>query len=270
MSRLSSFALAAVLLGVISAGCDSSGSAGRTTAQPSRTSAQPAVRVVAIGDSDTTGIGDASNRGWVGRYGDLLQSRLGSPVTVDNRAVEGKTSDQLRFEVTGDAALRRTLAHADVILIGIGGADLSAGDDALSAGTCKGRACYTGILRHFDANMSAIASEARRLAPSALMRAIALPNVFPGGGAGIPPFITADISWYQVTTQRSSVCRSMRVHGGRCADVARAFNGPSANNDAYATGMLTRHPCCYPSGRGQQLMAKLLVATGVDGLSEAP
>src|SRR6478736_1894785 len=83
-------------------------------------------------------------------------------VAIDNRAVDGKTSDQLRTEVTNDAALRRTIAQADVILIGIGGADLNAGDDALSAGSCKGRACYAEILRRFAANMSAIASEARR------------------------------------------------------------------------------------------------------------
>src|SRR6185312_4735593 len=188
--------------------------------------------------------GDPSNRGWVGRYGDLLHGKLGSPVTVENRAVDGKTSDQLHVDVTDDAELRQVLAHADVILIGIGGADLNAGDDALSGGRCKGRACYAEILRRFAANMSAIASEARRLAPSASMQAMTLPNVFPGGGAEIPPFITADISWYQVTTERSAVCGAMRANGGRCVDVAGAFNGRATNADAYATGLLTKNPCC--------------------------
>jgi hypothetical protein len=47
----------------------------------------------------------------------------------------------------------------------------------------------------------------------------------------------------------------------RCADVVRAFNGHSANADAYARGLLTKDPCCYPSAKEQQLIAQLLVAT---------
>jgi len=206
----------------------------------------------------------------VGRYSDLLQARLGSSVAVNNRAAEGETSDQLRQAVTDESELRQTVARADVILIGIGGADLNAGDDALSAGSCQGTDCYTGVLRHFDTNISAIAHELRRLAPSALLRAISLPNVFPGAGAAIPAFITADISRHEVTAQRSSVCRAMLANGGRCADAVKAFNGQAANADAYRPGLLTKDPCCYPSGRGQQLIARLLIATGIQGLSDSP
>jgi hypothetical protein len=83
------------------------------------------------------------------------------PVTVANLAADGKTSDQLRSEITDDNSLRQEISKADVILIGIGGADLSAGDDALSAGRCKGRRCYAELLRAFDVNVKAIAREAR-------------------------------------------------------------------------------------------------------------
>jgi lysophospholipase L1-like esterase len=271
MRRWGGFAPATVALLLIGAGCGSSGDEDRTTAQPSSPiTTQSAVRVVALGDSDATGIGDEASIGWVGRYGRLLEAKLGSPVAVDNRAAEGKTSGQLRREVADDAELRKTLAQADVILLGIGGADLNAGDDALSAGRCQGRACYAGLLRRFAANIAAIAAETRRLAPSASMQAIALPNVFPGARAEIPPFITADISRYEVTEERSAVCLAMRATGGRCVDVARAFNGPAADADAYATGLLTKNPCCYPSGKGQQLIARLLVATRVSEPSASP
>src|SRR5262249_10161921 len=158
------------------------------------TAGKPAVSVVAIGDSDATGIGDATSRGWGGRSGDLLKAKLGRPVVGDNRAVGGQTSAQLRSALRQDDALQHEVAGAGVVLNGIGGADLNAGDDALSAGACTGRVCYTKILRRFDANISSIASEIRHLAPGALVRAMSLPNAFPGAGAVIPPFITADIS----------------------------------------------------------------------------
>ena len=174
--------VAVVVLAV--AGCSGSGSDGGTAAQGSASgSGHASVSIVALGDSDTTGMGDATGRGWVGRYGDLVQRQVDRPVMVDNLAVEGKTSAQLRSEVTDDQSLRQALSRADVILIGIGGADLNAGDDALSAGLCKGRRCLHDQPRHmFDENVQAIAHEVRRIAPAALMRAITLPNVVPGGG----------------------------------------------------------------------------------------
>jgi len=62
----------------------------------------------------------------------------------------------------------------------------------------------------------------------------------------------------------------MRSNGGRCIDVVTAFNGPSGDGDAYAKGFMTKNPCCYPSGKGQQLIAQLLIQTGVRGLSLSP
>jgi len=263
--RVTGCGIAAVAL--LMAGCGASGSEGGKVSQPSASSSrQAAVSIVALGDSDATGIGDATGRGWVGRYGDLVTQKLNMSVAVDNRAGEGKTSDQLRTEVTDDDSLRQALKGADVVLIGIGGADLNAGDDALSTGSCEGRQCYVQLLQAFDANISAIATEVRRLAPTAVLRAISLPNAVPGGGDVIPEFATADIGRYQVVAERASVCQAMRSNDGQCVDVVRAFNGKNASGDAYKTGLMTKDPCCYPSGMGQQLMAELLAETGFRGL----
>jgi len=259
-----------VALLVLAVSCGSSGSdhpTSQSSTSPSPSSDSGQVTVVAIGDSDATGIGDPSGRGWVGRYGDLLKRNLGQPVEVNNLAREGETSDQLRTDVADTSTLRATLKNADVVLIGIGGADLNAGDAALDAGSCNGRDCYRKLLHRFGANMAAIAAEVKRLAPSAVLRAMSLPNGFPGAGKAFPPSATADVSRYQVLAERSLVCRAMRDNGGRCVDVVRAFNGPSANEDAYAAGYMTKDPCCYPSGKGQQLIARLLLRTGVEGLA---
>src|SRR4051794_40423690 len=92
------------------------------------TSSQP-LRVVALGDSDAAGNGDPTGRGWVDRYGRLLGNRLGLKVALTNLAQEGQTSGQLLSSVRGDARTRGLLRSADVVLFGLGGADLNAGDD---------------------------------------------------------------------------------------------------------------------------------------------
>ena len=262
--------LVSALLVLFTAACAGSAGGGaqpRTGAgTPASTAPAAAIKVVAIGDSDATGIGDASGRGWVGRYASLLQQKLATEVAADNKAAEGETSNQLRSDVASDDALRRALAGADVILIGIGGADLNAGDDALSAGRCQGRACYAQILARFGQNMSAATVQVRRLAPRALVRAMSIPDAFPGGGTALPPFANADLSRYQVTTEHALVCRAVQANGGRCVDVPGAFNGPAGDRDAYKAGLMTKDPCCYPSSQGQQVIAQLLLSTGTDSL----
>jgi hypothetical protein len=57
--------------------------------------------------------------------------------------------------------------------------------------------------------------------------------------------------------------RRDRLSRGRCVDAYRAFNGSDGTQNAYTKGLLTKHPCCYPSGKGQQLMAQLLRKTGL-------
>ncbi|HEX5896463.1 MAG TPA: hypothetical protein VFY47_09055, partial [Thermoleophilaceae bacterium] len=51
-----------------------------------------------------------------------------------------------------DPTTRTELEKADVVLLGIGGADLNAGDDALAAGSCRAEACYAPVLRSFARN----------------------------------------------------------------------------------------------------------------------
>jgi lysophospholipase L1-like esterase len=263
-----SFAVAGLL--AVCVGCGGSGSTPSAGSQaPSTGTPRQSVNVVAIGDSDTTGIGDPTAHGWVGRYVDLLHAKLGTAVRSQNLALEGQTSDELLEAVTHDPKVRETLAGADIILIGIGGADLNAGDDALGAGRCKGRQCYAPVLRRFTTNISAIASEVRHLAPHALLRAMTLPNGFPGAGAAFPPFATESLSRYQAESQRRSVCRAMHANAGRCIDVIAAFNGAHDDRNAYASGLMTKNPCCYPSAKGQQLIARLMIATGLAKLPQA-
>jgi lysophospholipase L1-like esterase len=248
-----SLGVACLLIALV--GCGGSGNPGdQTSAAPASSASARAIRIVALGDSDATGTGDPTGQGWVGRYAALVHKATGSPVHVTNLATDGKTSDVLLTEVRSDPATRQALRGAQAVLLGIGGADLNRGDDDLQAGQCKGRACYTTLLRQFGRNMDATLATVRQLAGgSALIRAISLPNGYPGGGHALPPFATPGVGLYQAVTERTIVCGAVRKHGGDCIDVVRAFNGSSGTGDVYQAGLMTKDPCCYPSAKGQQL-----------------
>jgi len=84
----------------------------------------------------------------------------------------------------------------------------------------------------------------------------------------IPPFlkrISTRIGSYQARTANRSICQVMARYHGRCIDVLKAFNGPEGTEDAYRKGLMNHDDCCYPSAKGQQLMAELLLRTGLEG-----
>jgi lysophospholipase L1-like esterase len=250
------FVLAAVLLAVLLVPA--------STASHAATDAT-VWNIVALGDSDTTGEGDPTGLGWVGRYARLLRQKLGLKVVVTNLAQNGKTSGVLISEMRSDPRTRGAVKRAKIVLLGIGGADLNAGDTRLEAGTCKAKACYAADLRGFGRNLDQTAALVRKLRSSkeAVLRAITLPNVVPGAKDVVPPFITQAIGVYQTKTLKQYICAAMTKHRGRCVAVLRAFNGPKGTQNAYAKGWLTKAPCCYPSGKGQQLMAELVFKTGL-------
>ncbi len=264
-SRRITFAVTILLAAAVLNGCRSAPpSAPGPTSAPSASSATAALRIVALGDSDATGAGDPTGTGWVGRYGDLVQRKLGVDVQVTNLAAEGETSEQLLDEVRSDDVTRQELASADVVLIGIGGADLNEGDANLEAGSCKGKACYTPVLRRFRRNFEDIVAGVHTTTPSdALLRAITLANVVPGAEDVVPPFLTPDLGRYQAATERDAICGAIQKYEGQCVDVLTAFNGRSGLEDAYASGLMNKEDCCYPSGKGQQLIANLLVKRGL-------
>ncbi len=225
-------------------------------------SSSAVLNIVALGDSDATGSGDPTGVGWVGYYSTSLQQKLNENTEVTNLAVDGKTSDELLSELRSDPTTKQDVTNADIVLIGIGGADLNTGDANLQAGTCKGKACYVPVLHAFGRNFDAIVAQVKALrhAPT-VIRAITLPNALPGAESVIPPFATPEISLYQAETETRIICQTMEKYGGRCVDVLHAFNGPSGTEDAYKTGLMNLQDCCYASAKGQQLIASLLVKT---------
>jgi hypothetical protein len=129
MRNICGLSLGVVCLLIALVGCGGSGNAadGHPSTVPASSPSAQAVRIVALGDSDATGTGDPTGQGWVGRYAALVHKVTGSPVHITNLARDGKTSDVLLTEVRSDPATQQALRGAQVVLLGIGGADLNPG-----------------------------------------------------------------------------------------------------------------------------------------------
>jgi lysophospholipase L1-like esterase len=245
--------------------------AATTTTVATTTTAEAGLRGVALGDSETTGSGDPTGVGWVGRYARVLHEKLDVDVDVTNWAVDGTTSAELLSDLQHDDAIREAVKAAQVVLLGIGGADYNAGDDAFAAGKCRAEACYAPILKSFARNFDATVAAIRELRGSndTVLRSITQPNVLTGAEDVIPPFlrrVATELGVYQAKTANRSICEVMAKYNGRCIDVLEALNGPDGTQDAYKPGLLNHEDCCYPSAKGQQLMAELLVKTGLEPL----
>jgi lysophospholipase L1-like esterase len=244
------------------------GSLNSVSAETSTTTSS-GLRLVSLGDSDAGIQGDSEGKGWVARYAALLEKQTGQHIEVLDRAQEGQTSDKILKGLQTDQALRSDIEAADVVVIGAGGADMNAGDAAWSAGSCSGRSCYQPALAAYARNMrsaTGVVAQLRAGRPT-LLRAMTLPNVLPGAEDVIPPFLVPDatsIGVFQAQSLRTSTCDAVRAVGGQCIDVLTAFNGPRGTQNAYRSGLLNHVGCCYPSAKGHQLIAELLIKTGTE------
>lgn len=222
--------------------------------------------VVVLGDSGASGSGDPTGLAWGGRYGRLLRQKFGLKVIVTNLARNGKSSSVLLRELRADPTTRAAVKNAEIILFGsTAGGNLNDADARLQAKQCKGKACYAAALHVWGRDYSRIlaAAVALRGAKKTVLRGVTEPNVVPGAQGVVPPFATVKLGLYQARLIRHTVCASMTAHGGRCVDVLTAFNGPAGTRDAYKSGLMNKIDCCYPSGKGQELIAKLLLRTGL-------
>lgn len=264
--------LSVVLLCAAAVGCSGSGTSASNEAAASSTSATSAaagLRLVSLGDSDATGAGDEEGAGWVQRYADLVAEETGEEVEVAARAQNGTTSSDLLTAVRGNASLRDDVAAADIVVIGAGGADLNAGDDAWAAGSCSGTACYEPALATYAENIEQIVAAVAELRADrpTVLRAMTPPNPLTGAEDVIPAFlapVATEVGVFQSRSLRDSTCAALRRHGGECIDGLTAVNGPDGTEDGYAAGLLNHDDCCYPNAKGHQLIAELLLETGVE------
>ncbi|KRL01215.1 SGNH/GDSL hydrolase family protein [Liquorilactobacillus capillatus] len=85
----------------------------------------PKVRLVALGDSLTQGVGDTTqNGGYVYLIKQVLERRLNATVTTKNYGKAGDRSDQIRERLLQQEQMQQDLKKANVITMTVGGNDL--------------------------------------------------------------------------------------------------------------------------------------------------
>lgn len=241
---------------------------GRSAAAAPSSAVSNALELVALGDSETTGSGDRSGRGWVEYYAERIRAGTGREVNVTNLARNGTRSLDLVMAVQQAADVRNAIAGADIVVLGIGGADVNVGDSLLEAGNCGGTDCYDPSIAAYGANIDAIAAEIVKLRGGrpTVLRAITQPNALTGAEAVIPPFlapVATEVGVHVARGFNAATCAAMDAHGGACVDVLTAINGPDGTADGYKSGLLNIADCCYPSERGHRMIADLLYKTGL-------
>jgi lysophospholipase L1-like esterase len=157
--------------GVNGAG-ESNGLDGASGAAGSTGPAGKTLHVVALGDSLTHGLGDASGNGYVG---DVTQKyrQNGYTVIQSNLGIDGLTSAGLLSEMK-QTSVQNLLPSANLILISIGGNDLndSAGLPSIDSGR------IANAQKQFHANLAAVLSNIRRVNPTATVALIGLYNPY--------------------------------------------------------------------------------------------
>lgn len=88
------------------------------------------IKIVALGDSLTKGLGDDTGKGYAGNIEDEVKQRTKKRVSLVNLAINGQTSIQLKQQVQ-EPEVQRQISSADFILVTIGGNDLFRGGQGL-------------------------------------------------------------------------------------------------------------------------------------------
>ncbi|RRK10973.1 ethanolamine utilization protein EutQ [Lactiplantibacillus garii] len=82
------------------------------------------IKLVAVGDSLTEGVGDESEGGYVGQIKQTLTKKQHLKVTTTNAGKSGDRSDQILARINKSKELQQKIAQADVITVTVGGNDL--------------------------------------------------------------------------------------------------------------------------------------------------
>ncbi|ANY68944.1 GDSL family lipase [Paenibacillus sp. BIHB 4019] len=97
----------------------------QVTALPEQTAEKNQLRIVAIGDSLTKGVGDSAGGGYVKQVVDSLAADPDKQAElVNNLGISGLRADQLAENLKTDKGIAYALQQANVILLTIGGNDL--------------------------------------------------------------------------------------------------------------------------------------------------
>jgi lysophospholipase L1-like esterase len=224
---------------------------------------------VALGDSVPFGAGDVGGKSFVRTYAHFIEQDTGATVRVHNLAAAGGTSRDLLNQLRQDNKVQRLLKGAEIVTISIGGNDLEAHIGDYVDKRCGGpdnQKCFRAAVTAFKPTWNAILTEILRFRDKDqwVIRVTNDYNPFPGNAraaANLGKTFGNVFTGYlrQLNAYR---CATAERNGIRCADVAKAFNGPETNESAFAKGLIGTDEFAHPSAKGHELIAETLRALG--------
>lgn len=214
----------------------------------------PSLTYVALGDSVTRGFLGLFT--YVGFYRDHLEADRGVPVEVNNLAVSGWTSAQLREGLQHDEKIRAAVRGAQVLTWNIGGNDLRRAREQYMRGTCGGprnQDCLRLAVDNFKTNWEIIVREISTLrAPGATIKTMDI--YYPFVDEDGPHF--AALNPYFTEVNRT-IASTSAAAGIPVAPAHTAFNGLAGNQDPDRLGYLT-FDGYHPGRLGHKVIADLL------------
>ena len=220
---------------------------------------------VALGDSIPAGAGESEGRSFVDDYARDIQRDTGAKVAVHNLGTNGLTVRGLLEQLRHDDTVRSRVRNADVVTISVGLNDLVV-PLGYAPNACGGRdqqTCFRSALESFEPAWNAVLSEVTLLRANhpTLIRVTNDYNAFTDAHAQMT-FGPARIKVFVRYLRRFNAyrCSTARKYRMACADVGRAFNGPSLNASAYPRGLIGGDG--HPSQTGHRLIARTLRALG--------
>jgi lysophospholipase L1-like esterase len=226
------------------------------------------LRVVALGDSVTSGAACGCDA-FPALYGRLLAQRTGVPVHVENDGVNGLDSAGLRAGL-GDTTspVAGSVAAADVVLVTIGANDFSDHHDEVVERRCLAAVdCVADEMAQLRTDIDDILVRTRALRggrPTAVL-VTGYWNVFQDGDVARALFHDEGLAAaVQLTRRTNTVIESAATaNGATYVDLFGAFRRQRTG----MTGLLAGDGD-HPSASGHQLIARVLMAAGLPGLSD--
>jgi lysophospholipase L1-like esterase len=229
-----------------------------TPSAPAATPARPPV-VVGLGDSVTSGYG-CDCETFVQRYAAQLPPAKGGPARPINLGKGGSTSVDLLHDLRSDAATRRDVASADVVLVTIGANDLGPLLPRWLGSDCD-NTCYDGAVAAVGRRVGAIVRQIHALRGSAPQQVLVTGywNVFVDGEVGRQEHGTAYLRWSDRLTRalNAQIAQVATAAGATCVHLYAPFKSPTGDRDP--TPLLAPDGD-HPDAAGHEVIAKALLA----------
>ena len=216
------------------------------------------VHVVALGDSVTSGTA-CNCAAFPSMYGDLLHTRTGDTVTVDNLGASGLDSTGLLRQLDQpNSPTEQAISGADIVLLTIGANDFGDHHDDVTAGRCTDTDCVADEREQLTINLHRILGRIHALRgdqPTTIL-ATGYWNVFEDGDVARRTFpATGRAATDQLTLQvNAAIAGAAHTDDATYVDIYTPFE-----RDAADVTTLLAADGDHPNAAGHALIARLLL-----------